>query len=359
MASLNFPDPSQSPYVTPEGVVYEWSDDKWICIGEPGAPGPPGGPPGPKGEPFEFEDFTPEQLNSIKGEKGREFLYSDFTQDQLDSIKGEKGAYGDAFTWDDFTQDQLNSIKGEKGSNGGPPGPPGADGSPSTQPGPPGPPGNPSYNPGPPGPPGPGGSGPPGPPGPGGSSYWSPASGGISYSAGVFMGGPGGSGGSGGGAKARGYNCKPGINGSLTGHWFNLHYGGNQTKLYIDSTDMGVLSVSGSDYRIKKNVVPLADGCIDRIKQLRPVEWEFSDFQTRTMQENGLALFAADGVRREGFIAHEIGEVIPSGCDGEKDMESGIQSLKLDAILSVTVKALQEAVSKIEDLESRIKELEG
>ena len=145
----------------------------------------------------------------------------------------------------------------------------------------------------------------------------------------------------------------------MTGHWFNLHYGGNVTKLYIDSTDLGIISVSGSDYRIKKDVVPLADGCVDRIKQLRPVEWEFSDFQTMSMQENGLALFEADGIRREGFIAHEVGEVIPSGCDGEKDREDGIQSLKLDAILSVTVKALQEVITKIEDLESRIEGLGG
>ena len=156
MASLNFPDSSQSPYITPDGVVYEWSDDKWICIGEPGPVGPPGGPPGPKGEPFEFEDFTPEQLDSIKGEKGREFVYDDFTPEQLDAMKGEKGR---EFVYDDFTQGQLDSIKGEKGSNNGPPGPPGGD---SIVAGPPGPPGPGGGS----GPPGPGGgSGPPGPPG--------------------------------------------------------------------------------------------------------------------------------------------------------------------------------------------------
>ena len=272
------------------------------------------------------------------------------------------------YEWDGEKWVSVSALSG--GAGVGPPGPAGAPGS-DGNPGGPGPagtpggngsPGNPGGS-GPPGPPGgSGGSGPPGPPGPpgpGSSSPWSPAPGGIKYTAGVFMGNPNGSGGSGGGAKARGFNCKPGINGSLTGHWFNLHYGGNQTKLYVDSTDLGVISVSGSDYRIKKDVVPVADGCIDRIKQLRPVEWEFSDFQTMSMEENGLALFEADGVRREGFIAHEVGEVIPSGCDGEKDMDGGIQSLKLDAILSVTVKALQEAVAKIETLEARVDELEN
>ena len=162
MASLNFPPTNESPWTTPDGVVYEWDGEKWVCIGEPGPVGPPGGPPGPKGEPFEFEDFTPAQLESLKGEKGRQFLYDDFTQEQLDGLKGEKGRQ---FLYDDFTEPQLDAIKGEKGSNNGPPGPPGADGSPSTQAGPPGPPG-PGGGGGPPGPPGPGGgSGPPGPPG--------------------------------------------------------------------------------------------------------------------------------------------------------------------------------------------------
>ena len=267
-----------------------------------------------------------------------------------------------AYEWDGEKWVSVSALSG--GAGIGPPGPAGAPGS-DGSPGGPGPAGTPGGNgspgnPGGSGPPGPpGGSGPPGPPGSAASSPWGPAPGGISYTAGVFMGGASGSGGSGGGAKARGYNCKPGLNGSLTGHWFNFHYGGNQTKLYIDSTDLGVLSVSGSDYRIKKNVVPLADGCLDRIKQLNPVEWEFNDFRPNTMSIEDPSLFVSDGVRREGFIAHEVSEVIPSGCDGEKDSEDGIQSLKLDAILAVTVKALQESLAKIESLEARVDELEN
>jgi hypothetical protein len=127
MASLNFPDPAESPYKTPDNLVYEWDGDKWICVGEPGPAGPPGGPPGPKGE------------KGIKGDKGNI------------GLKGEKG-----------------ENKGEPGPGGlnGPPGPPGDKGERSTVAGPPG---NPSYQPGPPGDKGNrgsnGGSGPPGPPG--------------------------------------------------------------------------------------------------------------------------------------------------------------------------------------------------
>lgn len=56
-----------------------------------------------KGEPFTFDDFTPEQLASLKGENG---------------IQGDKGDKGDPFTYNDFTPEQLESLKGPKGDKG-------------------------------------------------------------------------------------------------------------------------------------------------------------------------------------------------------------------------------------------------
>ena len=98
----------------------------------------------------------------------------------------------------------------------------------------------------------------------------------------------------------------------------------------------GVNLVDNSDYRLKSNIQSLSSA-VDTIKALKPC----------TYTRNNV-----DGV--VGFIAHEVQEVIPSGCFGEKDSEDGIQSLRLDAILSVTVKALQEALDKIETLETRL-----
>ena len=46
--------------------------------GEPGIQGPQG-IPGPQGEPFTYEDFTPEQLESLRGPRGAPFTYEDFT----------------------------------------------------------------------------------------------------------------------------------------------------------------------------------------------------------------------------------------------------------------------------------------
>ncbi len=148
--------------------------------------------------------------------------------------------------------------------------------------------------------------------------------------------------------KARGINTKAGLSGALEGNAFNIEWTGSGARLWVDSSNQGTISTS-SDYRIKKDIETISTNCIDRIKQLRPVQYQIKDYE----------IYVADGVTREGFIAHEVAEVIPSGCEGEKDAENQIQSLRLDAILSVTVKALQEAVAKIETLEARVATLEA
>ena len=70
-------------------------------------------------------------------------------------------------------------------------------------------------------------------------------------------------------------------------------------------------------------------------------------------------LFKASEEVKEGFIAHELAEVIPSAVEGEKDAENQIQSLKLDALCSVMVKAIQEQQTIINDLKARIETLEA
>ena len=127
-----------------------------------GDPGPKGdtGPRGEKGEPFRFEDFTPEQLESlkvkgdtgpagepgVKGDKGDAFTYADFTQEQLEALKGQQGQAGRdgkdgvsiTHTWNGTSLSITSAsgtsemdLKGEKGDQGqiGPQGPQGPAGS--------------------------------------------------------------------------------------------------------------------------------------------------------------------------------------------------------------------------------------
>jgi len=148
----------------------------------------------------------------------------------------------------------------------------------------------------------------------------------------------------------KGIASKTGSNAGATtsGNLYNFYWAGSSLKVWIDESDQGAVSIISSDYRIKKNITTQTELGIDKIKQLRPVNYEYTDY----------GVFKSDGVAREGFVAHEVAEVIPSGVNDEKDGEA-IQSLNLDAIVSVLTKALQEAVAKIETLETKVAALEG
>jgi hypothetical protein len=266
------------------------------------------------------------------------------------------------YEWDGEKWVSVSAMSG--GAGVGPPGPagaPGSDGAPGGNgspgsPGSPGPPGS-SIS-GPPGPPGgSGGSGPPGPPGPPGSVS-NNVSGTLYVTNHVYAQYTSGGAGGGGVFKGVGFNCKAGRSNGLQSHQFNIDNDNSGKRLWIDASNMGTISLS-SDYRIKKNVVSITNPCIDRIKLLRPVEYELKTYENPNDELTVGPLFAEDGLVREGFIAHEVQDVIPSGAEGEKDEENRIQNLRVDSILAVTVKALQEAVARIETLEAEVDELKN
>jgi len=105
--------------------------------------------------------------------------------------------------------------------------------------------------------------------------------------------------------------------------------------------------LTSSDYRLKENVAPMSDS-IDRLKQLKPSTWSWTQ----------------DGSHGEGFLAHEAQTVVPEAVHGTKDavdnegnpVYQGIDQAKLVPLLTA---ALQEAITKIEDLETRIQALES
>lgn len=64
-----------------------------------------------RGAALTFQDLTPEQIEQLKGAPGKDFKYEDFTSEQLAALKGA------AFTFADFTPEQLSALKGEKGES--------------------------------------------------------------------------------------------------------------------------------------------------------------------------------------------------------------------------------------------------
>ena len=147
----------------------------------------------------------------------------------------------------------------------------------------------------------------------------------------------------------RGIVGKTGANpGASTSNLYNFYWTGTALQCWIDAVHVGNVTITSSDYRIKENVVTQTESAINKIKQLRPVSYQFKDYE----------VFKGDAISREGFIADEVQQVIPSAVNNTKDGES-IQSLNTDAIVSVLTKALQESVAKIETLETKVAALEA
>lgn len=84
------------------GTLPEWLESLKGIDGKDGEDGAQG-ERGEKGEPFLFEDFTPEQLLSLKGEKGD---------------KGDKGDNGEKGDKGDNGEDGANGANGANGTNG-------------------------------------------------------------------------------------------------------------------------------------------------------------------------------------------------------------------------------------------------
>lgn len=111
-----------------------------------------------------------------------------------------------------------------------------------------------------------------------------------------------------------------------------------------------------SDYRLKNNISDVLNA-IDRVKQLKPIRFSFIAEPDKTV---------------DGFLAHEIQDVVPEAVTGTKDatetyiddegneqtrpVYQGIDQAKLVPLLTA---GLQEAIAKIETLEARITALEN
>lgn len=134
--------------------------------------------------------------------------------------------------------------------------------------------------------------------------------------------------------------------------------GGDGTVVSIrnDSSQVGTITVSGSatayntssDYRLKENVVNIADG-ITRFKQLSPKRFNFIADDTRTV---------------DGFLAHEAQTVVPEAVTGthnevDADGNAVMQGIDQSKLVPLLTAALQEAIAKIETLETKVASLEA
>ena len=116
----------------------------------------------------------------------------------------------------------------------------------------------------------------------------------------------------------------------------------------ISCTSTATSFPTSSDYRLKQNIQPLVNAAA-LLAQIKPSVFEFKQ---------------DPGTQVQGFIAHELQEVVPLAVIGEKDakdlngnpMYQGVDAAKLVPLLTA---ALQEAIVKIEALEIKVAALES
>jgi hypothetical protein len=130
----------------------------------------------------------------------------------------------------------------------------------------------------------------------------------------------------------------------------------NHFVLISGSTACGTITTSTgqaffnnlSDYRSKENDVKITDG-IEKIKLLRPIRFNYK------VDKDTLC---------DGFFAHEVTAAVPTAVNGEKDAvdsegEIDPQMLDTGKIIPLLTAALQEAIAKIEVLETKVAALEA
>jgi hypothetical protein len=148
----------------------------------------------------------------------------------------------------------------------------------------------------------------------------------------------------GGGIQSTYYNIRNGTTGSYGSHGFNIDWTGS-AQLWIDTVNAGTITLT-SDYRVKENVVPLSS-MWERVKALNPISYTF--------KANVELLTRGGSDEHWGFLAHELQEaLIPTAATGVKDAPNVIQSPNVLVLLAPMVKALQEAMARIEALEARL-----
>jgi len=133
--------------------------------------------------------------------------------------------------------------------------------------------------------------------------------------------------------------------GDYAGYYF-YHNGSNVGG--IDYSNSAVNYATSSDHRLKESVVDMT-GAIDRVKALAPKRFNFIIDPDRTV---------------DGFLAHEAQTVVPEAITGthnevDEDGNAVMQGIDQSKLVPLLTGALQEAIAKIETLETQRADLEA
>ena len=138
-----------------------------------------------------------------------------------------------------------------------------------------------------------------------------------------------------------------------------LNNNGNSVTGSISGNASSTSFNTSSDYRLKENESLISDG-IKRLKQLKPYKFNWKSDSSTIV---------------DGFFAHEVSSIVPESITGTKDavavqedVDKGIadaigepiyQTIDHAKLVPLLTAALQEAIAKIETLETKVAALEA
>jgi len=115
-----------------------------------------------------------------------------------------------------------------------------------------------------------------------------------------------------------------------------------------NNNDSGTSYITTSDYRLKENV-DYEFNALDRVAQLKPARFNFIADADTTV---------------DGFLAHEVQDIVPQAVSGEKDAvddegNPDYQGIDHSKLVPLLTKAIQEQQALIEALQTKVAALEG
>jgi hypothetical protein len=121
------------------------------------------------------------------------------------------------------------------------------------------------------------------------------------------------------------------------------------------ATLVGNISVTGSatayntssDYRLKENIAPMV-GALNIVSALKPVTYKWK----------------VDGSTGQGFIAHELAEVVPQAVTGEKDAldkdgNPEYQGVDVSFLVATLTAAIQELKAELDTVKAELNTLKN
>jgi hypothetical protein len=110
----------------------------------------------------------------------------------------------------------------------------------------------------------------------------------------------------------------------------------------ITQTGSGTAYNTSSDYRLKENITPMQNA-LNVVQQLKPVTYTWR----------------VDGSDGQGFIAHELQEVVPDCVTGKKDAvdkdgKPQYQGIDTSFLVATLTAAIQELKAEVDSLKQQI-----